>query len=233
MKELVQQYSTLLDQLYNQRNEYREEELAVFAPVKGTHYNNELMVVGRAVNSWNKAMDKNKKSDIAKLNKFVQNELSNANLNWVEEWWLGKPGKDYKTSSSAFWRVIKAMATNINGDQKDIFNTIVWSNLYKVSNWDGGNPTSKLMNLQFDYCLEILKLELEIFKPKRVVFLTSYDWANEFLTPIGVNQIKTRKKFEFVDYIGEYNGIKMVVSQHPQGKPEEPHVNEILKAFSV
>jgi hypothetical protein len=31
----------------------------------------------------------------------------------------------------------------------------------------------------------------------------------------------------------QYNGIKMVVSQHPQGKPEEPHVNEILKAFSV
>ncbi len=230
MKNISSQYELLFEKLHQQKERYSEKNLAIFTPAKGTKYQHKLMIVGRAVNGWIIKMDKNKRDDLGRLNTEVIKTLPNSNLNWVNDMW-GKTVNKYSTKKSAFWRVAKAIAANLTPSEKqDVVNTIVWSNLYKAAKWEGGNPSTRLMNVQYDKCLELLKLEIELYQPERIVFLTGYNWANHFLTDMGTTRIPL-KKYDLVEYTGDYKGVRIIVGQHPQGKPEQKHVKEILSAF--
>ena len=56
----------------------------------------------------------------------------------------------------------------------DDISKICWSNLYKFSPHAAGNPSTSLAAAQFDHCLQILKIEIEDWKSRRLLFLTGY-----------------------------------------------------------
>lgn len=160
-------------------------------------------------------------------------------MEWVLNRW-GKDGKDadgvkYNTKRSAFWRVIKSVtcATEKASKNDDWVQFISWSNLYKVS-LEEGNPPTILKTRQQEACCKILDLELEVLRPKNVIFLTS-GWEKFYLTHIGFQDLKDRphicKKWGYAEgfetYCFVYSGINIIVSPHPQGKDEYAHAETI------
>ena len=160
-------------------------------------------------------------------------------MSWVTDQW-GSRKHDYNTARSAFWRVIRRVSLELLGDaigEKEDWPThLAWSNLYKVSPYDA-NPGARLRDAQRDGCKELLKLEIRTFRPKRVLFLTGWDWAEElFCAP---PEACEREGARFVDRVWHQSPdpesgsaiSRFVVARHPQGKKEDQWVAEVLQAF--
>lgn len=182
--------------------------------------NYRILFVGKAVNGWitySKEIDVLFGKDDSRI--FDRDDQ----MEWVDN--LDGKKKGYNTRKSAFWRVIRKTAQNIL-KEKDVISRIAWSNIYKISP-DSGNPNRKLQRIQKDYCKKLLKKEIELFKPKYVVFLTSY-WETDFVEYLN-NGIKPKvietkiwgKNHESSSF--KIENIIYIISQHPQGKKENEH----------
>ncbi len=228
-------YRNLLDSLDKSNYRNRSQNLCCFSAQKGNLYNNKLMVVGRAVNDWNNTFQlESIQSDSLLEELFPSSSVHNCPLEWVESSWGNSEG--YNTKKSAFWRVVNKISKSVNQleDNEPWASKIVWSNLYKVAPSGGGNPGDSLCASQFNACNNLLKVEIEEFRPKYIVFLTGQDWFDGFLSEnISLDSIAGAK---WVDAQGvlELNGSvsRFVVAKHPQGKPESELLNEIVNALA-
>lgn len=222
-EKILYQYKLLLEKLQCDKRKYLEKDLCIFNFAKGAKYKNTLLIVGRAVNGWNKY----NKHDLLDILQEIENNIETDDLQWVIDSWGINDGK-YNTKKSAFWRVAKKLAIGLLGEKEDVINYVAWTNLYKVSNAEGGNPSGPLMNVQFEICKLVLMLEIELLKPKVIIFLTSLGWAQWFLDNAEIKKLPIDPDWEFVEFVGKLNNTLMIVGQHPQGKPEKPHCDEIL-----
>ena len=227
----------------------REKQVCAFFPLRGKKYSHDLMIVGRATNGWldkqHKAEKTNDSSavqlgDVSKRQTFLDviraESLSDDPMFWVLEEWNGK---DYQAWRSAFWRVAKKSLLSLNSHDaldSDWPSHLIWSNLYKVGPEKGGNPGVLMRRAQEDWCVEMLKHEIEIFEPKKILFMTgNKGWAEFFFD-----------KMEFVDSkllcsqlversgyfrLSDSDNPKVVVVPHPQGKPEMEMVEQVLDRF--
>jgi len=228
MVSLLSEYKELVNTLYRNKDNYAEDDLVVFTPAKGATYNGDLMIVGRAVNDWKNNVDKHDVSNTHSLIEAIQDCLNTDGLEWVEECWGASEG--YNTKKSAFWRVAKSLAIQFADVEEEAIYNIAWSNLYKVAKSGGGNPSEALKSAQFEHCLNLLRMEIELLKPNYVIFLTDYyGWAEPFIKGLGAKKM-TRSDKSFVRFTGTYLDSNLVVARHPQGKPEEEHVEEIMQA---
>lgn len=227
MEELKKSYKHLVESLTENKENYKEEDLVIFTPGIGKNYKGDLLIIGRAVNDWHIYLNKNntnkEKNDIVLQ---INNEIENHNLDWVYERWGNQDGQ-YNTKKSAFWRVTNMLAELITKVENPI-HSIVYSNLYKVAKSGGGNPSDKLCDIQFKICADILRQEIEFFKPKIIVMLTGLNWADYFLEDLKVNN-ELKQKTDYVSFVGQYKQSKIVVSPHPQGKSENEIIKEIFK----
>jgi hypothetical protein len=225
--ELIYAYKNLVDKIYLDKNSYKEEELTLFTSGIGKEYDKTLMIIGRAVNGWriylNKIDDQYKTSSL----ESVKKRFGTDDLQWVIDCW-GNNEESYNTRKSAFWRLSKRLSDELIENNDLVINKIVWSNLYKISKDSGGNPSGPLKKVQFEECKKILKLEIELFKPKIAIFLTSYNWSKWFLDDSDYKKIDIKTPNTFVEYIGKIGNTLIIVGQHPQGKPEKKQSDEIL-----
>ncbi len=181
-------------------------------------------------------MDKanNQYRDSAKTE--VKKRLVEDNLQWVIDRWGNnqedEDGNNYNTNKSAFWRLTKKLADELIENCDHVINEIVWSNLYKISKAEAGNPSGRLMDIQFELCRDILKYEFELFKPNYIIFLTGWNWANRFLSDV-INIYNNTNEGEYVEFVGKINASLIIVAQHPQGKPEHPHFEEIINQIKL
>ena len=240
-------YKELITHIKANRDKFSESELCVFTPAKGKEYDGKFLFIGRSVNGWLEEYSIKKDNDadydkvievINEVCKKYNNENVN-NLAWVEEHWSGR--KKYNTKKSAFWRLIIKILNHYY--QKDIsaVHKASWNNLYKISPSKGGNPSSPLKNLQLDLCRSILNLEIEEFNPRYVIFLTGMErWVQPFLNMEEFINLTDEfigaqtDKIKFIKFIGvNKNSEKIyIVSQHPQRKPEDPHLKEIIEGLN-
>ena len=210
-----------------------------FLSMKGDHYDNELMVVGRAVNGWTQGIFPaelntpiSRKKYAEKIYRTVTRQ-DGCPMEWVTDCWGNQEG--YNTKKSAFWSVIRTVVGELEIaciDQHTWPSHIVWSNLYKLAPEKGGNPNNTLCNVQLSGCCSLFELELSIYNPKRLLLLTGLGWAGPFLKNIcSIRQIEQTH----VEAIGKLNigkqTTKVVVATHPQAKPENDWVQEILQGF--
>ncbi|MDA0263712.1 MAG: hypothetical protein O3A93_00840 [Chloroflexi bacterium] len=224
----------LFETLAESKGSWREKPLTAFAALKGSEDPCLLMVIGRAVNGWRK--DKwfaddikipDKRSEILDDTFIPTTWHDNEPMRWVD---LGWGARDrYNTKRSAFWRVIQASAKQLGID--DIAK-ICWTNLYRVSPHSTGNPSSRLAAAQFDHCLQMLKIEIEDWNPRRLLFLTGYSWAKPFLEGLGWEpDFKVHNAA--VEAAGSApDGTRIVVAPHPQGKPQNKLVSAIIEAYN-
>lgn len=237
MEKIILEYEKMLDKLFVSAAQYPEKEMVLHTAAKGHSYS-ELMVIGRAVNGWDvelNSLNSSNKSDlIEEVTATLRDENWMGNLKWVTDRWASNDG-NYNTKKSAFWRVVNELANNFSDDTTNnlYFDSVVWSNLYKVAPNGGGNPSAKLKNIIFESCLNILREEIAYFKPKFIVFLTGHvNWAQPFIKGLGVKSIEIPEK-QFVKYAGIYNDSRIIVAQHPMRKPEEPHIEEIFEVCEL
>lgn len=206
-----------------------------FLAMPGHAYAGELMVVGRAVNGWTGGILPECLHDPAEVTRYAmlvhQRVAGNGEcpMGWVTAAWGASEG--YNTKRSAFWRSIRRVVHHLG--IADVEGTswsshLVWSNLYKVSPADGGNPSNVLCEIQFPGCAKLLDLEFRTYRPSRVLFLTGVDWAGPFLAAAELQQ---GRGFRYVKQFGLLCNARCVIAVHPQGKPGAAWAREVATAF--
>ena len=212
--------------------------LTGFLAMEGNKYSaGGLMVVGRAVNGWTHDVSPAGLTDNSVLNRFKSAIYTSVNcpMTWVTNQWGATDC--YNSRKSAFWRVIREVTLQLciaEHSGNDWSSHLVWSNLYKLSPRDGGNPSGTLQNIQLDGCRALFDLEIETYRPGRLLLLTGWDWAEPFLAKL---RRVDQPGGEFVERTGQWlfcdgRQSRVVVSCHPQGKSEKRWVREVLHCLA-
>lgn len=241
---------SILYPVAEQADKLKAEPVSGFLAAKGQFYDGRLMVVGRATNGWETEEWKEGilPSELAQpgvVSRYADSVFRRSNsgdpcpLGWVSYLW-GKENEPYNTRRSAFWRVIRGVMIGLGlafDNQEDWPSYLVWSNLYKVAPTKAGNPREILCRLQLDGCIQLLWLEVETYRPERVLFLTDYQWwARPLLEQIGARlhespntrQVRAAGRLE----VDPTHSARVVVSTHPMRKPHQQWVNEAVAAFT-
>ncbi|MDX2128702.1 MAG: hypothetical protein SFU91_06660 [Chloroherpetonaceae bacterium] len=234
LDKLTKLYSNLIKLINNRKDDFNEEFVSVFNYAKGSEYDNKefdnkFLIVGRSVNGWT---NYNKNELLLKEGEII-NRIGNDNLQWTINNWGINYGKTYNTKRSAFWRINRKITDLVYQVSDYNFNKLSWTNLYKISNAAGGNPSPKLQALQFDLVKQILIEEIRILEPKYIVFLTGYDWAKPFLIENDNIKIELLNQTNYVKAKGSFFNSKFAVGLHPQGKLEMKHAEEILEYLDL
>lgn len=244
-----------MKKLYGQLHEIfkGEDGLSNFFPICGNQYgedkNIRLMVVGRAVNGWGEFKAHSREEFIKTAETcYRQKEFD----------WLGYTGdsgirdeeiatdeykdakgsmKHYNIRRSQFWMAIKEVLIGLYEWQENEvpprwYEAIVWSNLYAISPFNGGNPSWDMMEKQRDVCAKLLLEQINLYSPTHILFFTDADWFEYFFEDY--SQFKNFKEDNSGQYPAYYNaldGIKMVVMPHPMTKKRADIVSSTLKHF--
>ena len=137
---------------------------------------------------------------------------------------------NYNWRQSPFWRLISKVSQDYT--EGEWFNGIAWSNLCKIAPSEAGNPSDSLYDAQLSACQKILKSEIKILSPKFVILLTGDSWAKDFLSYL--DDKKTCSPIDKVEWGNNYtmeiyliNEVYFLRTEHPQGKPEQSHIEGI------
>lgn len=159
---------------------FRSGALVSHSADSGIHYeesNFRLMYVGRDLNGWKPLTGNN-------VDELVENVLTNGRTKCFLSDAVHSPQyRDentnellYSINKSRFWQICKEVM-NRAGEIENWAEKIVWSNVYKVTYQRGRRGAHwDLVCETFEPCLEILRYELEVFKPNHVVFVTGTDY---------------------------------------------------------
>lgn len=226
----------LLEQIGDNAWRLRQVPLTAFCAIRGDDAAGGLFVAGRALNGWmapgwlpEEARSADHRNEIVR---DLYTRLQRYPMTWVSDQW------EIQTKWSAFWRVIRSVVAALG--IADYWDErwpcrLIWSNLYKVSPFDGGNPSATLCKVQLDYCLRLLSEEFSQWLPQRVLMLTGVDWAEPFMDGLALS--RSHKELKYVEAVGTVRLPKakhtttIVVAKHPQGKPEAAIVSEIASSF--
>lgn len=231
MEQNIEPFKEVLKPLYKKLVDISlvdEQPKAFFCMQWGSQYfstHPKILFIGRAVNGW-----VSDSQDVEVM--FGKSEKSiferKDQMQWVENLWGNKSG--YNTNNSAFWRVIKQVSTHYHKDNWS--SHIAWSNLCKVSPFEGGNPSEILYQSQLETNKIILQQEMDFLSPDIVILLTGESWANDYMRSFNNgNPTRSITQFEWNGYIAKlycFDNRLFVRSEHPQGKSEIKHAEAIL-----
>lgn len=221
----------ILNNIFKQVRNY-EKKLCLTMASKGIRYgmgsNKKIMVVGRAVNGWEKTKFDNKDFDSVydEAIKCFKNKEQFDPMDWVNKAWKRNEKNRYNTARSAFWRVIRSFViehTECPEDSSMWASNIVWSNLYKVSPVARGNPSDKLKELQLDQCVELLKLEIDFYNPDIVLFITD-TWFNKFSEVFDQKISVDKNQFA----IFELGQRKIIIAPRPETIKQKEWLRQIV-----
>jgi hypothetical protein len=228
-------FKELLESISHSPGVWRKDPLTAFASLKGSQDTCEFMVIGRAVNGWRpKEWLADDLKDLDKLSETLEDTFvptrwfKGEPIKWVDRNWGSKKGTN--TKKSAFWRVFRATVDRLGIDD---VSKMCWSNLYKISPHSTGNPSTGLVKAQREHCIRMLRVEIEDWMPRRLLFLTGYSWAKPFIEGMGW-VVEYRDPGGPVEAAGTTpEGNRFVVAPHPQGKREGVLVPAIVSQFGV
>ena len=209
-----------------------------------------LMVVGRAVNGWEYDIDP-VKFNCPDFRAKYANELWQKSfprngvcpMEWVAE------RCNREGDWSAFWGVIRRVAIGLgvcDSEPTDWPCHLTWSNLYKISPADGGNPNNPLCNAQYEGCKKLLECEFQDYCPRYLLFLTETRnhpdwWARPFLDDLYGPELQgwSERNKQYVCFTGRLSltdcpsETLIVGVVHPDRQPgtRQMIADEILSAF--
>lgn len=219
-EKLVDTYKELITTFVGLKTRSKITEFSVFTPGIGKHYNQSIMVVGQATNSWGDCrLTLGSNNNLQSLILELKNVFNTKGLDWIDN-----------PYGSPFLRTMDKLANAFNEkDNISNLHKIVWSNLYKIAPTAEGNPRYKAKDIQLEYCKKILFQEIDIFQPKIVIFLTGIDWAGNFLKYEGV-KMHSETFGNLVEATASISNSKLIVAKHPARKAEDKIIEEIIKA---
>ena len=185
-----------------------------------------LLFVGRATNGY--GTDATKSVDV--LFDGEGDSLGFARPNQMSWLATSTTNNNYNWRQSPFWKLISKVSQDYT--EGEWFNGIAWSNLCKIAPSEAGNPSDSLYDAQLSACQKILKSEIKILSPKFVILLTGDSWAKDFLSYL--DDKKTCSPIDKVEWGNNYtmeiyliNEVYFLRTEHPQGKPEQSHIEGI------
>lgn len=221
----------------------RDNEYTGSLGFKGELYENtpfKIMYVGHAFNGWKKLGDDGKCSSLDATLKAVRcqssEEALDAIVNENGSKYIRKNGKEgtYYHINSKFWRLIKELLQLLNmsdipendgeitckewyHDTKRWSQRIVWSNLYCIAPQNGGNPRYCFLRNSMDQYTELMKLQIEEYRPDLVIFcpLSAYFtlWEKTFACILkDYKEVKDNKTILGKGFIGD---TQIIVIRRP------------------
>ena len=213
-------------------------KLCLFTTHRGSRYNSELMICGRATNGFDPHWTLHRASTRNGREAIVAETLAErakvpCPMKWITDNW--GPNPKYSTARSAFWRVAKRIVAGlqISDDSASWSSYLAWTNLYRVAPAERGNPSARLQNTQIDWCKQALTEDVLALQPRRLLLMTGTNWAGPFISNM---QLQEWAPSALVQAWGRWilptgAPIAVVVAKHPQGKPENKFVSGVLDAF--
>ena len=224
-------YQTFIDFIETiKESRLNDTKYCLFYPMIGKNFfeQREILIVGRAVNSW--GSEGSHWTSLDKIDGVVEDAILESDpasegkcaLDWVNEIW---DNNDSNISHSAFWQLTYKLIMNAFGrDNNNWSNIMVYSNLFKIAPAFGGNPTRKLeWDGQLENCKKLFLQELSELQPKYVILITDLGWAEEF-----VPEIK-RLENEFVKGIARIENSNIIITVRPERKPQIPFIEEVKR----
>ncbi len=224
-------YSELL-RMVAETHESEARKLIAFWPRRGRAYppKGGLMIVGRSLNGgsvrkWVPQEIAFEQERLKVLNELIERFEGSATcpMSWV----IDESGNDrrYNTNHSAFWRVSKRLHNRLIGTSTAWSSDICWSNLYKVSPAERGNPSPRLRRTQFEHCANLLSIEITTWKPRVVVILAGRDWFDPFESRLGL-RMHNIPRSSLVEKQGMLGGSRLILCKHPERKSESKFLSE-------
>lgn len=225
--ELSGRYTELFDEMVEQVLPDQPGESAVFWPLLGREYKRRgLLLVGRAVNGWH-VPDPDATTS-------VSTGARQYSASHTETSWPSRVGADerYNPNRSQFWMAAREVLARLQiAEPADAWSEkLAWSNLYKIAP-ASGNPGDRLCSVQLASCRALLKREIEELEPARVLLFTGWNWASDVVDELPVTWAVHDTDSRYVDQTGKGMNASWVVARHPQGKPREALVEEVVRGF--
>jgi len=245
-KSIANIYTILLSKVWKEKAiwKYVKEQKLTAAPcLVGEQYSTQdtkVMIVGRAVNGWQEDF-----GDCSTLEATVDSVITQNNcLNkFASKSTEDENGNIYYYAKSPFLRMMRQLVGKFTGYEKNWQQRLVWSNLYKISPRDGGNPSWLMIRDDIPLYAELIKSEILQNKPNVVVFVTDINFFDPY--PEKQFDISFRKLLD-ESYIPESNfnylcaagtfvcdsKIKMIVCKRPERRPIAKIIDEIYSAYT-
>lgn len=213
----------------------------------GQNYQNELLVIGREPLFWREnffvselntvgeeIIFKTKVSDPA-----ISGIDSLCPLSYIIDLWGNTDRRSYystlyNTCHDPFWGCVKDLVIKLG----ICYDETLWSSfialtyLYKLAYSKNRFLLEKPRLMQLDYCRKILNLEIEILRPKRVLFLSGLSYVKEFLNLPDALAMK-----EPIHNLGNFNFgthiAKTIITVNPKKFHKNDLVELLLKEFSI
>ncbi len=228
----------------------KTKELTICPAIQGSK-DAEIMIVGRAINGWC-PVDADTTEDM--VNQLYR--CQNIGLNWVvstEQYYTGckvqgcpraknktcEKSKRELVKNNPFWGIIKYIQQQNEPsiENKEWTNDIIWTNLFKASYVAGGNPKGLYKKL-VDSCSEILKLEIALYRPKYIYFITEKNsnetpisWFAEEYHDRGKPYCAFKSVYEYLKDTYERNQV--FILKRPEAKKREIVYEEKIDFFDI
>jgi hypothetical protein len=222
-----------------------EQDLICSHPVAGFRFNYDLLVIGREAPWWPERFTIHELAE--KGEEYIYHSKSRipgayavrkaCPMAFVNDLWGGTDVRHlyntlYQTNYDAFWRCVKevTLGLKICPVKQEWYSYLSLTYLYKITYGNDRIIYEKPRGMQLDLCKELLKLEIYMGQPKRILFLTGMKWAKDFLElPEGIEMEDS------VVSLGEYDyGVhraETVVSVNPKRYNRGELVKTILLGF--
>jgi len=193
-----------------------------------TSSNKGLMFVGKATNGWGAEWDLERIFDDTKEDCIFNNPNQ---MEWMAD---SQGNAQYNDNKSSFLRVLREATCELY-QSDEWYKYISWSNLCKLAP-STGNPNLATRKLHLDVNKKILHAEIELLSPKVVVFLTGMTWVKSFFNEFkdeAFKPVKTIHWFKYTASLYNMGSYYIIISEHPQGKKEDPHIKALKNLIGV
>lgn len=144
--------------------------------------------------------------------------------------------RKYWNYSWPYWSYIRNITEELYGEKGADY--IAYTNIIKCNNSGTIDNTSDLVKDNCVRKMQVIKKEIELLKPKKIVFLTSW-YYDDYIKSIFSNIVDVESKkiqigankmpwWEFSGHINNDN-IKVIRVGHPERKKKVDYVNAIVK----
>lgn len=144
--------------------------------------------------------------------------------------------KKYWNYSWPYWSYIRTITEEVYGEKGADY--IAYTNIIKCNNSGTIDNTSELVKDNCISKMQVLKREIELLKPNKIIFLTSW-YYDDYIKSIfkDIYDIESKKvqiganKMPWWEFYGNINNDKIKVLRvgHPERKKKTDYVNAIVK----
>ena len=240
------EYESIMDKLVSAYGRESFDGFAQFAGMKGRQYDKQdrlcLMLVGRSTNGWPSVSEWLDSRLFGKRMEDIFLDRNHTSFDWIHTD-PSRPGvftngEEYSLSRSDFWNYTgelwRQLNERLNKPVIDLskydyrwFEFITWTNLYKVSE-QGKTHGLRMTRLQLPECMEILKEEIDTWKPNLILIKTDESWFSGF-SPL-FSSIKIVHN-PVVRVVARYNKAPVMVTIRPERQSKEKFIGSILEVL--